>query len=45
MILQSVLYTWKLPLQDVYHMVHVASPYLKCFRSQAGMVGNEFIFE
>lgn len=45
MIVQSVLYAWKLPQQDVYHMVHVVSPYLECFLSQAGRVGNELIFE
>lgn len=26
-------------------MVHVVSPYFKCFLSQVGMVGNELIFE
>lgn len=45
MIVQSVLYAWKLLQQDVHHMVDMAFPYLKCSLTQAGMVANELIFE
>lgn len=37
-IVQSVLYAWKLLQQDVYHMVYMAFPYLKCSLTQAGML-------
>lgn len=45
MIVQSVLYAWKLLQRDVYHMVYMAFPYLKCSLTQAGRIGNELIFE